>query len=333
MADRVTEWTESRNWTESTETREAKRSALVWRRIDAVELGGDLLLSIPFVPELPEVEFARSCLSRWLGGKTLRAVEADPTRVIRGARPEAFAPLARDRVTKVERRGKWLLWRFASDIGVLAHLGMTGKFEITPAGAPAVRWSRVRFIRTDGAIVHYRDPRQFGHIRLASFSELLSTEPLKSLGPDAKDHLPPPSALAARLHKSRRQVKEVLMDQTVLAGLGNIQVTEILFLARIHPSRRADSLTPSEVVRIRQGIVKSLARTLAMNKGDKITYVEESKRVENPFQVYGKANSPCPRCGSPLKKLVIGGRTSAFCAHCQPRNPGRAAQARPRRRP
>jgi formamidopyrimidine-DNA glycosylase len=284
------------------------------------------------VPELPEVEFARSCLSRWLGGKTLRSVEADPTRVIRGAQPRAFAALARDRVTKIERRGKWLLWRLASDKGLLAHLGMTGKFELTPPGAPAVRWSRVRFVRSDGAVVHYRDPRQFGHIRLASFSELLTTEPLKSLGPDAKDHLPSSSALAARLHKSRRQVKEVLMDQTFVAGLGNIQATEALYWARVHPARRADSLSPSEVVRIRQGIVRSLARTLAMNKGDKITYVEESKRVENPFQIYGKANSPCPRCGTPLKKMVIGGRTSAYCPHCQPLSPGRGTEGQRRRR-
>jgi formamidopyrimidine-DNA glycosylase len=284
------------------------------------------------VPELPEVEFARSCLSRWLGGKTLSKVEADPTRVIRGASPKAFAALARDRVTKVERRGKWLLWRLASENGLLAHLGMTGKFELTRPGAPAVRWSRVRFTRSDGAVVHYRDPRQFGHIRLAPLSVLLTTEPLKSLGPDAKDHLLSASALAARLQKSRRQVKEVLMDQTVLAGLGNIQVTEALFLAGIHPARRANSLTPSEVVKIRRAIAKSLARTLAMNKGDKITYVEESKRVENPFQVYGKANSPCPKCGTLLKKMVIGGRTSAFCPHCQPRTPERTATRRTRRK-
>lgn len=285
------------------------------------------------MPELPEVEFARSCLSRWLGGRELRSVEADPTRVIRGARPAAFAALARDRVTKIERRGKWLIFRLSSDNGLLAHLGMTGKFELTRSGAPAVRWSRVRFTRADGAVVHYRDPRQFGHVRLAPLSVLFSTEPLKSLGPDAKDHLPSATALAERFGKSRRKVKEVLMDQTVLAGLGNIQATEALFLARVHPARRADSLSGSEVGRIRQGIVKSLARTLSMNKGDKITYVEESKRVENPFLVYGKANAPCPRCGSTLKKMVIGGRTSAFCASCQPRTGApRSGKARARRR-
>jgi formamidopyrimidine-DNA glycosylase len=109
------------------------------------------------------------------------------------------------------------------------------------------------------------------------------------------------------------------MDQTVLAGLGNIQATEALFLARVHPARRADSLTRAEVDRVRRGIAKSLASTLAMNRGDKITYVEESKRVENPFLVYGKASSPCPKCRTPLKKMVIGSRTSAFCPSCQPR--------------
>jgi formamidopyrimidine-DNA glycosylase len=280
------------------------------------------------VPELPEVEFARSCLSRWLGGQKLDRVDADATRVIRGASPKTFAALARHRVTRVERRGKWLLLHIAPDLGLLAHLGMTGKFELARPGAPAVRWSRVRFTRPDGAVVHYRDPRQFGHLKVAPLSGLLSTEPLKSLGPDAKDHLPSAKALEARMSKSRRQVKEVLMDQTVLAGLGNIQVTEVLFLARIHPARRAASLARAEIGRIRAAIQKSLARTLAMNRGDKITYVEESKRVENPFLVYGKAKSPCPKCRIPLRKMVIGGRTSAFCPSCQPRRPSTTSIAR-----
>jgi formamidopyrimidine-DNA glycosylase len=91
----------------------------------------------------------------------------------------------------------------------------------------------------------------------------------------------------------------------------------------VHPARRADSLTRDEIERVRRGIAKSLARTLAMNSGDKIIYVEESKRTENPFLVYGKAKSPCPVCRTPLRKMVIGGRTSAFCATCQPRTAGR----------
>jgi formamidopyrimidine-DNA glycosylase len=269
------------------------------------------------MPELPEVEFARGCLERWLGGQELARVEADPGRVIRGTSPAAFAGLAGAKVRAVERRGKWLLWRFDTGQGLLAHLGMTGKFEKTPPGAPSVRWSRVRFVRPDGSVVHYRDPRKFGRLEVAPLDTLTSKDPLASLGPDA---LRPPltaRALAARIGKSRRTIKDVLMDQTVVAGLGNIQVTDALFLARIHPRTRADALTSADTVRLARAIQTSLRRTLKMNKGDKIVYVEESKRVENPFHVYGKAKSPCPRCGHSLKKMVISGRTTTYCPRCQ----------------
>lgn len=273
------------------------------------------------MPELPEVEFARTCLERWLVGEKLVRVEADAGRVIRGSKGEAFQSLAGRRVTKVERRGKWLLWRFDAPLGLLAHLGMTGKFELQPPGDPSVRWSRVRFARRDGATVHYRDPRQFGRLEVAPLIELEAKDPLASLGPDAYEPKLTSQQLAKRIGKGRRPIKDVLMDQTVLAGLGNIQVTEALFVARIHPMHRADALGKSEISRLARGIRRSLERTLAMNRGDKITYVEETKRVENPFFIYGKARSPCPRCGEVLKKMVISGRTTAFCPSCQKRKP------------
>src|SRR5262245_18108146 len=106
--------------------------------------------------ELPEVEFARGCLERWLGGERLVRVEADPNRVIRGTVHDGFSGLAGRRVRTIERDGKWLLWRFDSGMGLLAHLGMTGKFELQRAGHADIRWSRVRFVREDGAVVHYR---------------------------------------------------------------------------------------------------------------------------------------------------------------------------------
>jgi formamidopyrimidine-DNA glycosylase len=269
------------------------------------------------MPELPEVEFARGCLERWLGGKTLTRVEADAGRVIRGTPREAFSRLAGRRVRAIERRGKWLLWRFDSQLGLLAHLGMTGKFELQDAGAPDVRWSRVRFVRADGAVVHYRDPRQFGRVVVAPLEELLSRGPVADLGPDAHHPRLTARAVRDRIGKSRRPIKDVLMDQTVVAGLGNIQVTDALFLARLHPRSRADALTSADTVRLVRAIHTSLQKTLKMNRGDKITYVEEKKRKQNPFLVYGKAGSPCPRCGHDLKKMVLSGRTTAYCPQCQ----------------
>jgi formamidopyrimidine-DNA glycosylase len=271
------------------------------------------------MPELPEVEFARGCLERWLGGKKLSRVEADANRVIRGTSRQAFSQLGGRRVRAIERRGKWLLWHFDSGTGLLAHLGMTGKFELQDAGSPDVRWSRVRFVCPDGTVAHYRDPRQFGRLVVAPMNDLLSRPPLSELGPDAYEPRLTAHALHDRIANRRRPIKDVLMDQTVVAGLGNIQVTDALFLAKIHPRTRADALTSADTVRLAKAIRTSLVRALRMNRGDKIVYVEESKRVENPFLVYGKAGSPCPRCKQGLKKMTISGRTTAYCPRCQKR--------------
>lgn len=194
---------------------------------------------------------------------------------------------------------------------------MTGKFELQRPGEPAVRWSRARFVRKDRAIVHFRDPRMFGRLLPGHLDEIVREEGFATLGPDAwREPLSGP-ALAQRLAGSRRPIKDALLDQTILAGIGNIQATEALFRAGVHPARPAAALTKTEFERIAAGIHWSLARTLAMNKGDKITYVEESGAEENPFLVYGRAGEACPECGRTLDKLVIGGRTSAYCPVCQ----------------
>jgi formamidopyrimidine-DNA glycosylase len=271
------------------------------------------------MPELPEVEFARGCLERWLGGEVIANAEADPTRVVRGSSRAAFAKLTGRRVTSVERRGKWLLMRFDGELGLLMHLGMTGKFELARPSEAEPRWSRARLARADGSVVHYRDPRLLGRLLVAPLAELLGQPPLAELGPDAWKSAPTPTELARRLSRRRRPIKDVLMDQTIIAGLGNIQVTEALFLARIHPSRRADRLSIEEVRRLSRAVRTSLSRTMAMNSGDKIKYVEETKRIENPFHIYGKAGAPCPRCATTVRKLTISGRTSAFCPSCQPK--------------
>jgi formamidopyrimidine-DNA glycosylase len=207
---------------------------------------------------------------------------------------------------------------------------MTGKFELTMPDEAPPRWSRARLTRADGAVVHYRDPRQFGRLVVAPLAELLAEDPLASLGPDAWD-VPIGPTFAGRLARSTRTVKDVLMDQTVLAGLGNIQVTDALFLARIHPARKAKSLATAEISALRKAIRASLRRTLAMNRGDKITYVEESKRIENPFHIYGKAGKPCPRCRTIVRKITISGRTTAFCPKDQPRRPAASARGSKRR--
>jgi formamidopyrimidine-DNA glycosylase len=284
------------------------------------------------MPELPEVEFARGCIERWLKGKPLARVEADRTRVVRGSSPAAIEELAGHKLQRVERRGKWLLWQFDHDRGVLAHLGMTGKYVLQKPKDGPVSHSRVRFVRQDGAVLHYQDPRMFGRVAAGPIAALRSDPGFHALGPDAWDDPPTATQLCEVLHSRKRAVKEVLMDQTVLAGVGNIQATEALFHARVHPARGGASLSPEECRRIAAGIHWSLARTLKMNKGDKIIYVEEPGEHENPFLIYGKEGEPCPNCGTPIKATESGGRTSAFCPHCQPRGGSARSRRAPRAR-
>jgi formamidopyrimidine-DNA glycosylase len=274
------------------------------------------------MPELPEVEFARTCLERWLVDEPLAKVEAETTRVIRGSEQAAIHALAGHRLKSIERRGKWLFGRFDRGLALLAHLGMTGKYVLQGPGDAAPTSSRVRFLRKDGAVVHYRDPRMFGRVSVGPTEQLEQDPGFRSLGPDAWDDPPTAKELQAMLQPRKRAVKEILMDQTVLAGVGNIQATEALFHAHVHPARAGTTIQPAESSAIRKGIHWTLARTLKMNKGDKIVYVEEGGGVENPFLIYGRTGEPCPRCGTTLKSSQIGGRTSAFCPHCQPRNGG-----------
>jgi formamidopyrimidine-DNA glycosylase len=284
------------------------------------------------MPELPEVEFARSRIQHWLGGRRIERIEADRTRILRGSSPEAVQALAGHTLEKVERRGKWLLWHFDSGLGLLDHLGMTGKFVLQMPGDPPPRSSRVRFAPDHGAVVHYTDPRMFGRMSAGPADELAQDETFRSLGPDAWNSPPTPAVLCAHMKDRKRPVKDLLMDQTVLAGLGNIYATEALFNARLHPARKGASLTAQECRALVRGIHKTLDFSLKLNKGDKITYVEEAPADQNPFQIYGRAGEPCPHCGTILKATQIGGRTSVFCPKDQPLRPPRRPAARPGRR-
>lgn len=275
------------------------------------------------MPELPEVEFARRCLLRWLLNHPLAAVEAEPSRVLRDASSRDLRDLRAltgARLERVDRLGKQLLLRFDDGRGLLSHLGMTGRWELQRPGEPPVKHSRFRLVRDDGAVVHYRDPRMFGRIRPGDAEALERDPSLTSLGPDALDDPPTASRLLDAFAGRRRTIKEALMDQAILAGLGNIQATEALFRARLSPRLPAGELTRSEAERLVRAIRWTLERTLKdLDGGDSITYVEESRSPENnPFLVYGRAGEPCPRCGTTLESIRLGGRTTVFCPSCQP---------------
>lgn len=271
------------------------------------------------MPELPEVEFAARNLRRWLTGRRIQSVEAPPSRIFRGTDPAAIAEqLQGQQLDWLDRRGKWLLLAFTGNVGLLAHLGMTGKWLRVPAGSERPSHVRAALALEGGDTIAYRDPRLFGRIALHPADQLLQLPEVRSLGPDPLHDRIDPDALATRLRRSQRPIKVAIMDQGVIAGVGNIQATEALFLAKIHPARPASSLSAAEVRHLVEAIDQSIEETLVqMGEGESVEYLEDAG-AENPFRIYGKAGRRCPRCGATLEKIDLGGRTSVFCPRCQP---------------
>jgi formamidopyrimidine-DNA glycosylase len=275
------------------------------------------------MPELPEVEVARRNLERWLRGHKLVHVELSP-RVFVGKAP-AFAKKLCGRTMRVAaRRGKWLHLRFDDELSLFSHLGMTGKWVLRRHADPPQRFERAR-LDSARRSVRYLDPRLLGRLRPAHGDEAPAT--YRALGPDALTDGIDIVQLHKKLQRRKKSIKETLLDQTVLAGVGNIQAAEALWRARLHPERPADSLTADEVAALAAGIAGSIADTLAREDAPEITYVEEAG-ADNPFAVYGKQGEPCPRCKTTLVRILQGGRATVFCPQCQPpAKAGRGAKA------
>jgi formamidopyrimidine-DNA glycosylase len=273
------------------------------------------------MPELPEVEIARRTLERWFVGQSVARAEASKTRIFRGAKPKVFEAI-RGPLTRAERKGKYLLLTFGEQ-GVLAHLGMTGKFLKRPS-AEEVPYSRARFVLESGEVIHFRDPRMFGRIEPAPAAKLWDLQVIKELGVDPiLDGLTVPQ-LKAALGKSKQPLKIALMDQNRVTGLGNIHAAEALFRAKLNPARVPTSLTDAEWARLCDAIVAAIAFGLSEQEADEIQYVEEPGTA-NPFLVYGKAGEPCSVCGTVIRQSVQGGRSTYFCPGCQPaKRPPRA---------
>jgi formamidopyrimidine-DNA glycosylase len=267
------------------------------------------------MPELPEVEIARRNLERWLTASPVTRAEADRTRIFRGANRAAFLRL-RGKLAFARRHGKTLLLGFEQNQGFLAHLGMTGKWVLRPEGH-AEPYSRARLALADGSVVHYRDPRLFGRIRPAPADALLGLPEVRRLGPDPLLEAVDGRALQTRFGRSRTPIKAALLDQKKLAGLGNIHAAEALFRAKLSPFRPASQLTAAEWRRLATAIRRGIAFALAREDDEEIAYVEEPG-TRNPFRVYGRAGKPCPRCGTAIRSVPQAGRTTYFCAQCQP---------------
>ena len=262
------------------------------------------------MPELPDVEIARRHLHRWLTGATVTAAACTDACIARPGKPGLFARTLTGRVVAgVSRKGKWLRVDLDDGRRLFSHLGMTGDWVRVARGAPAQRSERARIdvsARGRDASVRYVDPRRFGRL-IAAWDDI---DDWASLGPDPLAEGIDVGRLASILASTRRSVKEVLMDQRVLAGVGNILATEALWMARIDPRSAGRTLSVRDARGIADRVRQAIQRELPVHRAAR------DLRSQS-FLVYGKAGRPCPRCGERVASVVLGGRTTAFCPKCQ----------------
>ena len=273
------------------------------------------------MPELPEVETVRRAIEPVLAGGTITHAEIHDPRLVRPFDPDIVArELVGERVSMVERRGKYLIVGFESDRALLIHLRMTGSLRYARHGTLAADPHTRAVLRIDnGSDVAYRDVRRFGTWELFEAGELalylrqrLGPEPLGSLSA---------AQLGRRLEGRRAPLKSALLDQRTLAGLGNIYVDEALWHSRLHPLRQAGSLTSDETASLHRAIRKVLRLGLERQGATLRDYAAPDGShgsMQDAFRAYGRGGEPCDRCGRSLMRIVVGGRATTFCPRCQP---------------
>jgi formamidopyrimidine-DNA glycosylase len=273
------------------------------------------------MPELPEVETIRLKLEPSLVGRRFERVEIDDPRLVRPFEPRAVAAeLEGERVSSLERRGKYLVVRFESGRALLIHLRMTGSLRHAARGALHYDPHQRAVVNLDdGSDLAYRDVRRFGTWLLLEPGELepylaqrVGVEPLER-GFTAR-------RLAQRLEGRRTPVKAALLDQRTVAGLGNIYVDEALWRAAIHPLRPAESLDADELTRLTRAVRDALragVRRQGASLRDYATPDGGRGSMQDRFHVYGRVGEPCHRCGTPIDKIRAGGRGTWYCPECQ----------------
>ena len=274
------------------------------------------------MPELPEVETVRRALEPVLAGRRFDRVRIDDARLVRPFEPAAVAgELEGERVESVGRRGKYLIVRFESSRVLLIHLRMTGSLLHAADGSlPDDPHRRAVVKLDDGSDVAYRDVRRFGTWLLLEPGELepyLATK----VGDEPLDARFTAARLGERLAGRRGALKAALLDQRTLAGLGNIYVDEALWRARLNPLRPASGLDRAELRRLHRAIRATLEHGLARQGSTLRDYRlpdGSGGSAQDEFHVYGRGGEPCDRCGTPIAKTTIAGRSSWFCPSCQP---------------
>jgi len=266
------------------------------------------------VPELPEVETIKNELLPYILGHEITSVTLLWEGIVRQPSVEGFySRVVGQRITGLNRRGKYLFFHLSSGEILVMHMKMTGSLLIDPADD---RFTRAIFHLDDGTELHFSDSRKFGVMWLAGDERAVADK----LGPEPLEDSFTPQVLAQRLRNRTAPIKPVLLDQSVIAGIGNMYADEALFEARIHPLRPTESLSNDEINRLHRAIRRVLSSAIG-NKGASVrSYFRPDGNpgtAHFEFRVAHGTGKNCPTCGTPIKRIVVRNRGTYFCPKCQ----------------
>jgi formamidopyrimidine-DNA glycosylase len=272
------------------------------------------------VPELPEVETVVRDVRPQLTGCRIKAVGVSQKALRRPWSSDWEALLLGRRITGVRRRGKWIILDLDGGLSLVVHLGMTGQLTVARAKETAADHTHVVLDLGRGdRQLRFRDVRRFGSATLFAGREALEGFFEESgLGPEPWDL--DPDSWRERLAATDRSLKAVLLDQRVVAGVGNIYADESLFEARLHPARPGRGLSRAEAERLRRAIPVVLERAIERRGSSIRDYVGGSGQrgsYQQEFRVYGRTGEPCVRCRTPIQRVRLAGRSTHFCPKCQ----------------
>jgi formamidopyrimidine-DNA glycosylase len=270
------------------------------------------------MPELPEVETIAATLRQGskdipslIGRKIIGALVLWEKTLAGMPSQEFIARIQGQGIQDIRRRGKFLLFMLTKDV-LLIHLRMSGDLLVEPDSNPIAQHYRLVILLDRGLRLAFNDPRKFGRVWLTNTPDSV----LGSLGPEPLDERFSGRDFYRKLQACRRQLKPLLLDQSFLAGLGNIYTDEALHMAKIHPLVRADTLTRTQTDELLKSIRQVLHEGIR-RQGASIDWVYRGGDFQNYFRVYRRTGLPCPECGAPVQKMIIGQRSTHFCPVCQ----------------
>ncbi len=274
------------------------------------------------MPELPEVQtVVDDLIAAGVPGVVITGTRVFWKKTVATHSSADFCKEIRNRqIAAISRRGKFIIFELQPEMALLFHLRMTGRFVLAQAGSRRTRHDHLIFRLQDGRQLRFHDTRKFGRVFLADTPHAITGH----LGPEPLADEFTAKKLAAMLSARQRQLKPLLLDQAFIAGMGNIYVDEALWEARLHPLRNSATLEAAQAVQLHRSIRRVLRQglnnsgtTLGSGKANFYSLERKSGRNRSFLKVFRRTGQPCPRCGHPIERLVVGQRSTHICSRCQ----------------